>query len=98
MSDSSQGWNSMEAPCVEPLSRYVRQMINGRPSGCPSGETEDAMTYVVVSSRETIVSKPFTCYASAFSEATRLFGDDAASWLKHNVRVEEDRPTGQTRH
>lgn len=56
------------------------------------------MTYVVVTSRETIVSKPFTCYASAFSEATRLFGDDAASWLKHNVRVEEDRPAVQTRH
>jgi len=50
------------------------------------------MTYVIVTARETVVSKPFSCYASAFSEATRMFGDDAATWIQHNVRVEENRP------
>jgi len=54
---------------------------------------EDAMVYVVVTARQTVVSKPFTCYASAFSEATRLFGDDVAAWMKLNVRVEVDPPT-----
>lgn len=53
------------------------------------------MTYVIVTARQTVVSKPFTCYASAFSEATRLFGDDTLTWMRHNVRVEENR---QTRH
>lgn len=51
------------------------------------------MVYVVVTARQTVVSKPFTCYASAFSEATRLFGDDVAAWMKLNVRVEVDPPT-----
>lgn len=51
------------------------------------------MTYVIVASKQTVVSKPFTCYASAFSEATRLFGDDVAAWMKLNVRVEESRRT-----
>lgn len=66
-------------------------MFNGRHSRRLSGQTEDAMTYVVVTSRQTVVSKPFTCYASAFSEATRLFGDDTAAWISLNVRVEENR-------
>jgi hypothetical protein len=68
-------------------------MINGRPHRSPLRQAEDVMTYVIVASKQTVVSKPFTCYASAFSEATRLFGDDVAAWMKLNVRVEENRPT-----
>ena len=49
------------------------------------------MTYVIVASKQTVVGKPFTCYASAFSEATRVFGDEIETWLKLNVRVEEQR-------
>lgn len=59
------------------------------------------MTYVVVIARQTVASRPFTCYASAFSEAARRFGDDATVWIRHNVRVEEsraDRPSRERGH
>jgi hypothetical protein len=36
-------------------------MINGRPHRSPLRQAEDVMTYVIVASKQTVVSKPFTC-------------------------------------
>ncbi len=47
------------------------------------------MKYVVVTKKDTIVSRPFASFAAAFAEAERLFGDDALRWLDLNVRVEQ---------
>lgn len=49
------------------------------------------MTYVIVTDTQTIIGKPFASYMAAFKQATRQFGDDAAQWVKLNLRIEENR-------
>jgi hypothetical protein len=49
------------------------------------------MTYVIVTDTQTIIGTPFTSYMSAFNQAILQFGDDAAEWIKLNLRIEENR-------
>jgi hypothetical protein len=49
------------------------------------------MTYVIVTAKDTIVGSPFTTFDTALAEAGALFGDDVATWVAHNVRIEENR-------
>ena len=49
------------------------------------------MTYIIVTARQTVVGQPFTSFASAYGEATRMFGDDPVAWIDRNVRIEENR-------
>jgi len=49
------------------------------------------MTYVIVSAEETIIGRPYTTFETAIAEAGRLFGDDVATWVARNVRIEENR-------
>lgn len=50
---------------------------------------QNAMTYVIVTDKSTIVGKPVASYQRALREATRLFGDDVRDWIRLNLRVEE---------
>ena len=49
------------------------------------------MTYVIVSAERTIIGRPYTTFETAFAEAGKLFGDDVATWVAHNIRIEENR-------
>lgn len=49
------------------------------------------MTYIIVTDNQTIIGQPFTSYMSAFTQAVLQFGDDAAEWVRLNLRIEENR-------
>lgn len=49
------------------------------------------MTYIIVTSKETVVGKPLASFNAALIRATALFGDDMEDWLKLNLRIEENR-------
>jgi hypothetical protein len=49
------------------------------------------MTYVIVTAEETIIGRPFTTFDTAFAEAGQMFGDDVATWVARNIRIEEYR-------
>ncbi len=49
------------------------------------------MTYIIVTQKQTIIGRPFASYASAISEASRIFGDNPLAWIDRNVRIEENR-------
>lgn len=49
------------------------------------------MSYIIVTSKATVVSPPFHSYETALTEASRLFGDDVRSWMDLNLRIEETR-------
>lgn len=49
------------------------------------------MTYIIVTSKDTVISQPFRSFQSALSEAMRLFGDDVRRWMELNIRIEENR-------
>ncbi|MGI9379731.1 MAG: hypothetical protein ACR2OW_08750 [Methyloligellaceae bacterium] len=49
------------------------------------------MTYVIVTSRDTIVGTPFANYGEALDFACGMFGNDAKSWIEFNLRIEENR-------
>jgi hypothetical protein len=57
-----------------------------------TGPAETAMTYIIVTAKQTVIGQPFASFASAYGEASRLFGDDPAAWMDGNVRIEENRP------
>ena len=50
------------------------------------------MTYIIVTRKQTVIGQPFASFASAISEATRIFGDNPVAWINGNVRIEENRP------
>ena len=49
------------------------------------------MTYIIVTQKQTIIGQPFLSYATAYGEASRIFGDDPVAWIDSNVRIEENR-------
>ncbi len=49
------------------------------------------MTYIIVTREKTVVGIPAASFDTAFSQATRLFGDDIENWLKLNLRIEVNR-------
>ena len=49
------------------------------------------MTYIIVTRRKTVIGQLFTSFASAYGEASRIFGDDPVAWINGNVRIEENR-------
>ena len=49
------------------------------------------MTYIIVTRKQTVIGQPYTSFASAYGEASRIFGDDPVAWMDRNVRIEENR-------
>ena len=49
------------------------------------------MTYVIVTGENTVVGMPARSYATALNQAARLYGRDADTWLRLNLRIEETR-------
>ena len=49
------------------------------------------MTYIIVTRKQTVIGLPFASFASAYGEASRIFGDDPVAWIDGNVRIEENR-------
>lgn len=49
------------------------------------------MTYVIVTRKNTVVGMPARSYATALTQANRLYGSDVATWMKHNIRIEQRR-------
>ena len=49
------------------------------------------MTYVIVTGKETVVGMPARSYSTALNQAARLYGDEVATWLRLNLRIEERR-------
>lgn len=47
------------------------------------------MTYVVVTGKDTVVGLPARSYSTALNQAARLYGDEVATWLRLNLRIEE---------
>ena len=38
------------------------------------------MTYIIVTAKQTVIGQPFASFASAYGEASRIFGDDPAAF------------------
>ncbi len=49
------------------------------------------MTYVIVTRKRKVIGNPIASYNEAYELATRLYGDNVQDWLKHNLRIEENR-------
>ena len=49
------------------------------------------MTYIIVTAKQTVIGQPFASFASAYGEASRIYGGDPAAWIDGNVRIEENR-------
>lgn len=49
------------------------------------------MTYVIVTGKKEIASKPFFSFDAAYRNARERFGIDIEVWLGLNLRIEENR-------